>query len=131
MVPKYDSKRRRFFVSASRYKAQKLRSWKTETQKLKDQKIKRSSLMIKLPIRRMTELESVGEYRIGPDESYRSLPSVYLAFLTIWFISVCSWTLNTYKNRHLQVAFLIAFLKCNFNLISGFFLSDKFEDVNV
>ncbi|BBG98951.1 hypothetical protein Prudu_008481 [Prunus dulcis] len=58
--------------------------------------------MIKLPIRRMTEFESIGAYRIGLDESYRSLPSVYLAFLSIWFVSACSWTINTYNNRHLQ-----------------------------
>ncbi|TQD95461.1 hypothetical protein C1H46_018946 [Malus baccata] len=50
----------------------------------------------------MAELESVGAYRIGLNESYRSLPSVYLAFMTIWFVSACSWTFNTYKNRHLQ-----------------------------
>ncbi|XP_068345447.1 uncharacterized protein [Pyrus communis] len=58
--------------------------------------------MIKLPVRRMAEWESVGAYRIGLDESHRSLPSVYLAFLTIWFVSACFWTFNTYKNRHLQ-----------------------------
>ena len=47
--------------------------------------------------------ESFGGYRIGLDESYRPLPSVYLAFLSIWFVSACSWTVNTWKNRHFQV----------------------------
>ncbi|XP_021891942.1 uncharacterized protein LOC110810173 [Carica papaya] len=37
------------------------------------------------------------------DESYRHLPSIYLVFLSIWFLSACSWTINTYKNRHFQM----------------------------
>ncbi|GMY34333.1 transmembrane protein [Fagus crenata] len=41
-------------------------------------------------------------YRIGLNESYRPLPSLYLAFLSIWVFSACSWTINTYKNRHFQ-----------------------------
>ncbi|GLT75756.1 hypothetical protein SLA2020_474550 [Shorea laevis] len=45
---------------------------------------------------------SSGAYRIGLDESYRPLPSLYLAFLSIWLVSACSWTVNTYKNRHFQ-----------------------------
>lgn len=36
------------------------------------------------------------------DESYRPLPALYLAFWSIWFVSACSWTFNTYKNRHFQ-----------------------------
>ncbi|KAJ8773478.1 hypothetical protein K2173_004308 [Erythroxylum novogranatense] len=39
---------------------------------------------------------------IGLDDSYRPLPSVYLVLLSIWLISACSWTFNTYKNRHFQ-----------------------------
>lgn len=39
---------------------------------------------------------------VGLDESFRPLPSLYLAFLLIWFLSACSWTINTYKNRHFQ-----------------------------
>lgn len=38
----------------------------------------------------------------GVDESYRSLPSLYLTFLSIWFVSACSWTAYTYKTRHFQ-----------------------------
>ncbi|KAG2722882.1 hypothetical protein I3843_02G125200 [Carya illinoinensis] len=45
---------------------------------------------------------SAETFRIGLDESYRPLPSLYLAFLSIWFVSACSWTMNTYKNRHSQ-----------------------------
>ncbi|KAJ0075971.1 hypothetical protein Patl1_34077 [Pistacia atlantica] len=41
-------------------------------------------------------------HRVSLDESYRPLPSLYLAFLSIWFFSACSWTINTYKNRHFQ-----------------------------
>ncbi|XP_010917839.1 uncharacterized protein [Elaeis guineensis] len=37
------------------------------------------------------------------DESYRPLPSLYLAFLTIWGVSAFSWTLHTWKNRNFQV----------------------------
>lgn len=39
---------------------------------------------------------------VGLDESFRPLPSLYLAFLSIWFLSACSWTINTYKNRHFR-----------------------------
>ncbi|KAL5575202.1 hypothetical protein UlMin_016901 [Ulmus minor] len=39
---------------------------------------------------------------VGIDESYRPVPSLYLAFLSIWLVSACSWTLNTYKKRHFQ-----------------------------
>ncbi|KAK7845311.1 uncharacterized protein LOC112032413 [Quercus suber] len=45
---------------------------------------------------------STVSYRIGLNESYRPLPSVYLAFFSIWVFSACSWTINTYKNRHFQ-----------------------------
>ncbi|CAK9182511.1 unnamed protein product [Ilex paraguariensis] len=38
----------------------------------------------------------------GLDEAYRPLPSIYLAFSMIWFVSACSWTIITYKNRHFQ-----------------------------
>ena len=51
----------------------------------------------------MEVLESFGGYGVGLDESYRPLPSVYLAFLSIWFVSTCSWAVNTWKNRHFQV----------------------------
>ncbi|KAL5756013.1 hypothetical protein ACOSP7_020439 [Xanthoceras sorbifolium] len=47
--------------------------------------------------------ETVEQYQAGIDESYRPLPSLYLAFLSIWFFSACSWTINTYKNRHFQM----------------------------
>lgn len=46
--------------------------------------------------------ENFGAYHVGLDESYRPLPSIYLAFLFIWFVSACSWTINTYRNRHFQ-----------------------------
>ncbi|XP_072957829.1 uncharacterized protein [Typha angustifolia] len=36
------------------------------------------------------------------DESYRPLPSLYLAFLAIWAVSGFSWTFNTWRNRHFQ-----------------------------
>ncbi|XP_015069131.1 uncharacterized protein LOC107013768 [Solanum pennellii] len=36
------------------------------------------------------------------DEEYRSLPPLYFILTLIWFISVCSWTFNTCKNRHFQ-----------------------------
>lgn len=39
----------------------------------------------------------------GVDDSYRHLPILYLTFLTIWSFSACSWTVNTFKNRHFQV----------------------------
>lgn len=45
-------------------------------------------------------MERIGPYRVELDESYRPLPAVYLALLFIWFLSACSWTFNTYKNRH-------------------------------
>lgn len=38
------------------------------------------------------------------DESYRVLPSLYLAFLGIWCFSAVSWTLNTWRNRNFQVS---------------------------
>ncbi|KAI6690071.1 hypothetical protein NL676_026899 [Syzygium grande] len=43
-------------------------------------------------------------YRLGLDESYRPLASVYLAFLAIWLVSACSWTFNTYRNAHFQTS---------------------------
>lgn len=52
---------------------------------------------------------SGGAYGVGIDESYRPLPWLYLAFLSIWFVSACSWTLNTYKKRQFQV--IILFLR--------------------
>ncbi|XP_073226728.1 uncharacterized protein [Cicer arietinum] len=42
----------------------------------------------------------------GVDDSYRSLPSLYLAFLSIWFFSAFSWTAYTYKTRHFQACSL-------------------------
>ncbi|XAR50670.1 hypothetical protein NMG60_11005060 [Bertholletia excelsa] len=48
--------------------------------------------------------ESLGAYLNGVDEAYRRLPLLYLAFLSIWFASACSWTINTYKNRHFQTS---------------------------
>ncbi|CAI0423288.1 unnamed protein product [Linum tenue] len=36
------------------------------------------------------------------NDSYQRLPPVYLALLSIWVVSACSWTLNTYRNRHSQ-----------------------------
>lgn len=47
----------------------------------------------------------LGPNRIGIDQSYRLLPSIYLFFMSVWFISFCFWTLNTYKNRRFQVSF--------------------------
>ncbi|XP_028789195.1 uncharacterized protein LOC114745209 isoform X1 [Neltuma alba] len=44
----------------------------------------------------------VGGYPVGLDESYRPLPGLYFAFLSIWLLSACSWTLNTYKKRQFQ-----------------------------
>ncbi|KAK7349198.1 hypothetical protein VNO77_06375 [Canavalia gladiata] len=41
-------------------------------------------------------------YGVGVDESYRALPSLYLTFLSIWFLSACSWTAYTFKTRHSQ-----------------------------
>ncbi|XP_042512498.1 uncharacterized protein LOC122087426 [Macadamia integrifolia] len=38
----------------------------------------------------------------GMDDVYRPLPSVYLGFLSIWFLSAFSWTFNTWNNRHYQ-----------------------------
>ncbi|XP_010545681.1 PREDICTED: uncharacterized protein LOC104817969 isoform X3 [Tarenaya hassleriana] len=38
----------------------------------------------------------------GVDESYRHLPALYLTFLSIWFLSACSWTVNTFNSRHFQ-----------------------------
>uniref|UniRef100_UPI003D9F344B uncharacterized protein LOC141825153 n=1 Tax=Curcuma longa TaxID=136217 RepID=UPI003D9F344B len=36
------------------------------------------------------------------DESYRPLPSIYLAFLVIWAVSAFTWTVNTWRNRFFQ-----------------------------
>ncbi|OAY36635.1 uncharacterized protein LOC110626295 isoform X1 [Manihot esculenta] len=47
--------------------------------------------------------EGIGRFRVELDESYRPLPSVCLALLTIWLLSAFSWTINTYKNRHFQM----------------------------
>ncbi|KAI8017259.1 hypothetical protein LOK49_LG04G02735 [Camellia lanceoleosa] len=47
-------------------------------------------------------VEAFDASRIGIDETYRPLPCLYFAFMSIWFISACSWTINTYKNRHFQ-----------------------------
>uniref|UniRef100_M4DR06 Uncharacterized protein n=1 Tax=Brassica campestris TaxID=3711 RepID=M4DR06_BRACM len=38
----------------------------------------------------------------GVDDSYRHLPILYLTFLSIWSLSACSWTVNTFKNRNFQ-----------------------------
>ncbi|KAF8388931.1 hypothetical protein HHK36_025614 [Tetracentron sinense] len=51
----------------------------------------------------MDVTESFGVYGIGVDEAYRPLPWLYLGFLSIWFVSACSWTINTWNNRHSQV----------------------------
>ncbi|XP_027906330.1 uncharacterized protein LOC114165901 isoform X2 [Vigna unguiculata] len=45
---------------------------------------------------------SVDGYDLGVDDSYRSLPWLYLMFLSIWFVAACSWTVYTYKTRHTQ-----------------------------
>ncbi|KAG6480320.1 hypothetical protein ZIOFF_063820 [Zingiber officinale] len=37
------------------------------------------------------------------DESYRPLPSIYLAFLAIWAVAAFTWTVNTWRNRFFQV----------------------------
>ncbi|KAI0515981.1 hypothetical protein KFK09_008652 [Dendrobium nobile] len=37
------------------------------------------------------------------DESYRSLPSLYLGFLAIWCFFTVSWAVNTWRNRHFQI----------------------------
>ncbi|KAJ4831727.1 hypothetical protein Tsubulata_038279 [Turnera subulata] len=58
-------------------------------------------------------------YRAGLDESYRPLPSVYLALLSIWFVSACSWTFNTYKNRHFQVFMLLQSDMLSLDIIWG------------
>ncbi|OVA20262.1 hypothetical protein BVC80_157g59 [Macleaya cordata] len=42
------------------------------------------------------------EFGVGLDEAYRPLPSLYLGFLSIWFVSALSWTINTWNNRHFQ-----------------------------
>ncbi|XVF74537.1 hypothetical protein PTKIN_Ptkin13bG0118000 [Pterospermum kingtungense] len=48
-------------------------------------------------------VSEIGELnRVGLVESYQPLPSLYLAFLSVWFLSACSWTFNTYTNRHFQ-----------------------------
>ncbi|XP_060205792.1 uncharacterized protein LOC132633403 isoform X6 [Lycium barbarum] len=36
------------------------------------------------------------------DEEYQPLPPLYFILTLIWFLSVCSWTFNTCKNRHFQ-----------------------------
>ncbi|XP_059303191.1 uncharacterized protein LOC132055406 isoform X2 [Lycium ferocissimum] len=36
------------------------------------------------------------------DEEYRPFPPLYFILTLIWFLSVCSWTFNTCKNRHFQ-----------------------------
>ncbi|KAF8400869.1 hypothetical protein HHK36_014172 [Tetracentron sinense] len=48
--------------------------------------------------------ESFGVYgmNIGVDEAYRPLPWLYLGFFSIWFVLGCSWTINTWNNRHFQ-----------------------------
>ncbi|GMP34940.1 hypothetical protein CsSME_00007596 [Camellia sinensis var. sinensis] len=46
--------------------------------------------------------ETFDASRIGIDETYRPLPCLYFAFMSIWLVSACSWTINTYKNRHFQ-----------------------------
>ncbi|KAE8669921.1 putative Pyridoxal phosphate (PLP)-dependent transferases superfamily protein [Hibiscus syriacus] len=49
-------------------------------------------------------VSSIGESnRLGLHDSYRPLPALYLGFLSIWFFSACSWTFNTFKNRHFQI----------------------------
>ncbi|KAJ7963050.1 putative Transmembrane protein [Quillaja saponaria] len=47
-------------------------------------------------------MDGLDSTAIGLDESYRPLPSLYFTFLSIWVVSACSWTINTYKNRHFQ-----------------------------
>lgn len=44
--------------------------------------------------------------QIDLDDSYRPLPSVYLAFLAIWAVSGFSWGLSSWRSRHFQVPFL-------------------------
>ncbi|KAL6006123.1 hypothetical protein ACLOJK_040169 [Asimina triloba] len=38
------------------------------------------------------------------DETYRRLPSLYLGLLAFWFTAAFSWTFNTWKKRHFQLA---------------------------
>ncbi|PIA42815.1 hypothetical protein AQUCO_02000332v1 [Aquilegia coerulea] len=51
----------------------------------------------------MDVTESFGGNVIGLDEAYRPLPSLYLGFLLIWFVSAFLWTINTWRNRHFQM----------------------------
>ncbi|XP_059644268.1 uncharacterized protein LOC132286030 [Cornus florida] len=51
---------------------------------------------------KMDVSERLGAFRFGIDEAYRPLPSLYLTFMSIWFVLASSWTFNTYKNRHFQ-----------------------------
>ncbi|XP_057732635.1 uncharacterized protein LOC130947943 [Arachis stenosperma] len=43
-----------------------------------------------------------GSSGVRLDESFRAVPTVYLTFLSIWFVSAFSWTAYTYRNRHSQ-----------------------------
>ncbi|KAL1814409.1 hypothetical protein ACET3Z_016983 [Daucus carota] len=47
-------------------------------------------------------MEVPGSYHSGLDESYRPLPSVYMAFMMIWSFSAVFWAVNTYKSRYFQ-----------------------------
>ncbi|XP_074375757.1 uncharacterized protein LOC141717534 [Apium graveolens] len=47
-------------------------------------------------------MEVPGSYMSGLDESYRPLPSLYMAFMLIWSFSAVFWTVNTYKTRCFQ-----------------------------
>ncbi|RZC50249.1 hypothetical protein C5167_018680 [Papaver somniferum] len=52
--------------------------------------------------RKMDLTANFGGYGVNINEAYRPLPSLYLGFLSIWFVSALSWTINTWKNRHFQ-----------------------------
>ncbi|KAK6912027.1 hypothetical protein RJ641_024120 [Dillenia turbinata] len=41
-------------------------------------------------------------YHVDVDEAYRPLPSIYLAFLSVWLLSGFSWSFNTLRHRHFQ-----------------------------
>lgn len=56
------------------------------------------------PFPSIMNVSDMGESNLAVlDDSYRPLPALYLSFLFIWFFSACSWTFNTYKNRHFQI----------------------------
>lgn len=93
------------FIRIAAYKLQKF-----PLQSTIDKRVSSSILHFKFLHRYLFPMNvsdaAVQSHQIGIDESYRPLPSLYLAFSFIWLCSACSWTLNTYKNRHFQVKIL-------------------------